>query len=112
MVFYGAKTKLMVYFRLGDKDTTYHSTLDTLGQFIDEYGIPRKIIINSHSILGAGSLWKRVFGQTFTPLFFYEQNKQNHNPGDLDIRGIKYSIITIGNDYCAGVMAYQFEMWE
>ena len=47
LVFYGVKSKLLAYYRLGSKDPTSASTLDALSQFISEHGIPRMIVTDS-----------------------------------------------------------------
>ena len=67
LVFYGVKSKLLDSYRLGLKEPTNSSTLDDLGQFIAENGIPRQLIADSYSILGAGKKWKHVLGRKCTP---------------------------------------------
>ena len=44
IVFFGLKSKLLAYYRLGTKEPTGTSTLDALRRFIDWHGIPKKII--------------------------------------------------------------------
>ena len=62
LVFYGIKSKLLAYYRLGSKYPTSESTLNDLGPFIAEYKIPRKLITDSNSILCSGKKWKQVLG--------------------------------------------------
>ena len=47
IVFFGLKSKLLAYYRLGKKEPTSHSTLDALRKFIAWHGIPKKIITDS-----------------------------------------------------------------
>ena len=54
LVFYGVKSDLLAYCRLCSKEPTASSTLDALGNFIAEHRIPRKIIMDSNGVLGAG----------------------------------------------------------
>ena len=68
LVFYGVKSKLIAYYKLGSKDPTSRSTLDDLGNFIAEHGIPIIIITDSDGVLGAGKKWKHYLGQMFTSL--------------------------------------------
>ena len=68
LVFYGVKSKLLGYYRLGSKYSTSRSTLDSLGNLIAEHGIPRIIIMDSDGVLGAGKKWKHYLGRMFTPL--------------------------------------------
>ena len=68
LVFYGIKPKLLAYYKLGSKDPTARSTLDDLGNFIAEHGIPIMIIMDSDGVLGVGKKWKHYLGQMFTPL--------------------------------------------
>ena len=58
LVFYGVKSKLLYYYRLGSKYPTASSTLYSSVQFISEHGIPGKLIMDSHRVLGAGNKWK------------------------------------------------------
>ena len=53
VVFYGVKSKLLAYYRLGSKYPTALSTLDALGNFIAEHEIHRMIITDIDSLLGA-----------------------------------------------------------
>ena len=80
LVFYGVKPKPLDYYRLGSKELTTRSTLDSLGNFIAEHGIPIMIIRDSYRVLGAGKKWKHYLGQMFTPLQLYEPDKHNQNP--------------------------------
>ena len=77
IVFYGLKSKLLAYYRLGSKDPTGSLTLDALGKFIDEHGIPRKIITDCDGRLGAGKVWKNYLGRLFIPLSLSEPDKYN-----------------------------------
>ena len=54
LVFYGVNYKLLDYYRLGSKEPTVRSTLDSLGNFISEHCIPIIIITDSDRVLGAG----------------------------------------------------------
>ena len=58
LLFYGVKSKLLAYYRLGSKDPTASSTLDAQGNFIAEHRIPRMIFMDSDWVLGAGKKWK------------------------------------------------------
>ena len=55
IVFYGVKSKLLAYYRLGSKEPTAHSNLNALGNSIAENGIPRMVITDSNRVLGAGN---------------------------------------------------------
>ena len=68
LVFYGVKYKLLAYYRLGSKEPTARSTLNDLGNFISENGIPIIIIMDSDGVLGAGKKCKHYIGRIFTPL--------------------------------------------
>ena len=68
LVFYGLKYKLLAYYILGSKDPTSASTLDYIGNFIAEHGIPIIIITDSDRVLGAGEKWKHFLTRMFTPL--------------------------------------------
>ena len=80
LVLYGLNKKLMAYYRIWFKDPITHSTLYVIYQFITNHGIPRHFIMNSHSVLGKGTLWKKVIGHTFNSLFLSEIDKHNQNP--------------------------------
>ena len=56
--FYGMKSKLLSYYKLGSKDITSSSTLYALGQFIAEHRILRMIITYRDGVLVAGKKWK------------------------------------------------------
>ena len=62
LVFYGVKSKLLDYNRLGSKDPTARLTLDDLGNFIAKHGIPRMIITDHDEVLGARKKWKHYLG--------------------------------------------------
>ena len=62
VVFYGVKSKLLAYYRLVSKNPTVTSTLDALGKFIAEHGIPGKIITYRDGKLGTGKVWKKYLG--------------------------------------------------
>ena len=68
--------------------------------------------MDSHIILGTGNLWKRVIGLEFTLLFLLVPDNQNQNPFKIAIQGIKASISKIGNACGAGVIYYEYNMWE
>ena len=70
VVFYGVRMNIMLYYRLGVKYPTAHFTLDNLGQFVSEYGIPKNFKTDSHNILDAGGLWKRVPGAYLPPMLY------------------------------------------
>ena len=55
-------------------------TLDALGNFIAENGIPIMIIDDSDGALDAGNKWKYYLGKIFTPLRLSEPDKHNQNP--------------------------------
>ena len=54
IVFFGLKSKLLAYYRIGSKEPTETSTLDALRNFIAWHGIPKKILTDSDGRLGAG----------------------------------------------------------
>ena len=93
----------MEHYRLGYKDPTDHSTIYTLGQFIYENDIPRHIVADIHSILGAGNIWNQVTWWTLTPLFLSEPDNHNQNLVDIGIQGIKFGINNTRNVYHAVV---------
>ena len=68
LVFYGVNSKLLAYYRLGSKESTSSSTLNSLGNFISEHRIPRMIITDSNGVLGAGKKWKHYLGGKKSPL--------------------------------------------
>ena len=68
LLFYGVKSKLLAYYRLGSKDPTASSTLDAQGNFIAEHRIPRMIFMDSDWVLGAGKKCKHYLREMFTPL--------------------------------------------
>ena len=47
LVFYSVKSKLLAYYRLGSKYPNSSLTLDALGKFISDNGIPRTLITDS-----------------------------------------------------------------
>ena len=112
LVFYGINSKLVAYHGLGYKESTTRSNLYDLVQFMYEQGIPRQLVMDSHSILGTGNLWKRVLGMTFTPLFLSEPYKHNQNLVGKSIQGIQSGVSKIMNACGVGVMAYKCDMWE
>ena len=79
IVFYGLKIKFLDYYQLGSKDPTGSSTLDALGKFFAEHGIPRNIITDSDGRLVAGKVWKNFLGRMFVPLIMLEPDKHNQN---------------------------------
>ena len=80
IVFYGVKSKLLDYYCLGSKDPTGSSTLNDLGRFIYEHGIPRMIVTDHDRKLGAGKKWKQFIGKLFVPLNLSGLDKLNQNP--------------------------------
>ena len=54
LVFYSVKLKLLAYQRLVSKDPTSALTLDALGNFIAEHGIPIMIIADNDGVLYTG----------------------------------------------------------
>ena len=68
LVSYGVNSKLLYYCRLGSKESTSSSTLDSLGNFISEHRIPRMIITDRNGVLGAGKKWKQYLGEKKSPL--------------------------------------------
>ena len=62
IVFYGLKSKLLAYYRLGSKDPTGSSTLDALGKFIAEHGIPRRLLLIVMGGLGLEKYGKIISG--------------------------------------------------
>ena len=112
LVFYGVRSKLLAYYRLGYKDPTVRFTLDALGDLIAEHGIPIMIIKDSNMVLGAGKNWKQFLGQIFTPLQLSKPDKPNQNPVESAIQKLKAGISKIRN-YCGmGVLAYHCEAME
>ena len=109
LVFYGVKSKLLAYYRLGSKDPTSASTLDALSQFISEHGISRIIIMDSDGVLGAGKKWKLFLGLMFTPIQLSELDKHNNNTVQRAIQNLKAGLSKIRNDCGTGVLAYHCE---
>ena len=97
LVFYGVKSKLLAYYRLGSKDPTARSTLDDLGNFIAEHGIPIMIIMDSDGVIGAGKKRKHYLGKIFTPLRISETYKHNHNPVERALQNLKTGLSKIRN---------------
>ena len=112
LVFYGLNSKLLDYYRLGLKNHTASLTLDSLGQFNSEHGVPRKLVKGSHSILGAGNKWKQVLWRKFILLFLSEPDKRNQNPVKRAIQKLKSRCSKISNSLCTGVLAYHYETME
>ena len=112
LVFYGVKYTLLAYYRLGSKDPTSSSTLDALGNFIAENGIPRMLITDSDGVLGAENKWKHFLGQKFTPHRLSEPDKHNKNPVKHAIHNLKTRCSKISNACGMGVLAYYYEMME
>ena len=97
IVFYGLKSKLLAYYCIGSKDPTGSSTLDALGKFIVEHGIPIKIITDCDGRLGAGKVWKNDLGRLFVPLSLLEPDKHNQNFVEHAIQNFKAGLIKIRN---------------
>ena len=73
LVFYGVKSNIISYYRRGLKDLTASLTLNALGNFIAEHGIPRMIIMDSDGLLSSGKKWKHYLGLIFTPFDYPNQ---------------------------------------
>ena len=106
------KSKLLAYYRLGPKNPTGTLTLDALGKFISEHGIPGKIITDSNIKLGAGKVWKNYLGQLFVPLSLSEPDKHNQNFVERAIHNLKAGLSKIRNACGAEVIAYHWEAME
>ena len=112
IVFYGVKSKLLAYYRLGSKDPTGALTLYALGKFIAEHGIPGKIITDHDGKLGSGKQWKDYLGRKFVTLSLSELDKHNHNLLEREIQNLKAGFSKIRDDYGAKVLAYHWEAME
>ena len=112
IVFYGVKSNLLAYYRLESKNPTGTLNLDALGKFIAKYGIPGKIITDSHGKLGAGKVWKNYLRRLFVPLSFSEPDKHNHNFVESAIHILKEGLSKIRNACEAEVLAYHWEAME
>ena len=112
LVFYGVKSKLLYYYRLGFKYPTSASTLYALGNFIAEHGIPRMIIMDSDGVLGAGEKLKHFLGRIFTPLQLSEPDKHNQNPVKRAIQKFKAGLSKIRNACWKGVIVYHCDSME
>ena len=110
LVFYDVKSKLLAYYILGFKYPTTTLNLDALGQLISEHGIPRQLITDIHSVLGAGKQWKQVPGRKITPLLLSKTDKHNQNPVECDIQKLKAGVSKIINACGTGVGSYEYEM--
>ena len=109
IVFYGVKSKRLAYYSLGYKEPIGALTLDALGTFISEHGIPRKIITDHDGKLDAGKKWKDFIGRLFVPLCLSETDKHNHNLVKRAIQNFKAGLSKIRNDCGAEVLAYHWE---
>ena len=105
LIFYGVKSKLLDYYRLGSKDPTSYSTLYALVNFIADHRISRMIITDSDGVLGVGKKWKHYPGRIFTPLQLSEPDKHNQNPVERAIQNLKAGLIKISNACGMGVLA-------
>ena len=112
IVFYGVKIKILAYYHLGFKDPTGASTLDALGKFIAEHGIPGKIITDRDGKLGAGKQWKDYLGPLFVPLSLSEPDKHNQNFVNRAIQNLKAGLSNIRNACGVEVLAYHWEEME
>ena len=108
IVFYGVRSKLLDYYRLGSKDPTGASILDALGEFIAEHGISWKIIMDYDGNLGAGKQWKDYLGRLFVPLSLSEPDKHNQNLVERAIQNLKAGLSKIRNACGAEVLAYHW----
>ena len=102
----------MAYSIIGSKDPTNHSTIYALVQLISEQGIPRKLITDSHSILGAGKKWKQVLGQKCNPLLLSKPDKNNKTPVERAIQNLKFGVGKIRIACGTGILAYAYEMMD
>ena len=109
IVFYGLKSKMLAYYRLGSKNPTGSLTLDALDNFIAEHGIPREIITDCDGRLGAGKVWKIYLGRLFVPLSLSEPDKHNQNFVDRAIQNFKAGLSKIRNACGAEVLHYHWE---
>ena len=112
LVFYGVKSKLLAYYILGSKDPTSDLTLEALGNFIVEHGIPRMIIKDSDGVLGAGGKWRHFLGQMFTLLRLSKTDKHNHNPVKHVIKKLMSGLSKLKNACGTWVLAYHCEAME
>ena len=112
IVFYGLKSKLLDYYRLGSMDPTGSSTLDSLGKFIADHGIPKKIITDSDGRLGAGKAWQNVLGRLFVPSILLEPDKHNHNFVERAIQNLKAGLSKIRNACGAEMLNYHWDAME
>ena len=104
IVFFGLKSKLLAYYRIGSKEPTETSTLDALRNFIAWHGIPKKIITDSDGRLGAGWVWKNFLGGLFVPLILSEPDKYNQNFVERAIYNFKAGLSEIKNACGAEVL--------
>ena len=104
IIFCGLKSKSLAYYRLGSKEPTGNSTIDALGKFIVENGIPRKIITESDGRIGAGKVWKNFLGRLFVPLILSEPDKHNQNFVERAIQNLKAGLSNIRNAFGAKVL--------
>ena len=102
------KSKLLGYYLLGSKDPTGSPTLDDLGKFIAEHGIPWKIIMDYDGKLGAGKQWKDYLGRLFVPLSLSEPDNHNQNLVERAIQNLKAGLGKIRNACGAEVLAYHW----
>ena len=108
IVFYGVKSKLLAYYRLGSKDPTGASTLYALGKFIAEHGIPRNIITDSDGKLDVGKKWKDYLGRLFVLLCLSEPEKRNQNFVERAIQNLKSGLSKIRNACVVETLAYHW----
>ena len=111
-LFYGVKYKPLDYYRLGSREPTTFSTLDALGKFIAEHGIPRMLITDSDSILGAGKEWKHILGQIFPPSQVSEPDNHNQNMVERSIQNLKARCSKNRKACGAGVITHHCDMME
>ena len=97
IVFFGLKSKLLAYYRLGLKEPTGTSTLDALRRFIAWHGIPKKILMDSDKRLGVGKAWKSFLGGLFFTLILSEPDKHNQNFVERAIQNLKAGLSKIRN---------------
>ena len=112
IVFFGLKSKLLAYYRLGSKEPTRTLTLDALHRFIAWHGILKKIITDSDKRLGVGKSWKIFLSGLFVPLIMSEPDKHNQNFVERAIQNLKAGLSKIRNACGAGVSRYYWEMMD
>ena len=112
LVSYGVNSKLLYYCRLGSKESTSSSTLDSLGNFISEHRIPRMIIPDNNGVLGAEKKLKRYLRKKITPFRISETDKHNQNPIERAIKILKFGLSKIRDDCGKGSLNTIARRWS